>query len=145
MKTSVEIYGGFYIGKYETGNLSQNTAVVAKGNTDLGRQNWYKMYKISKSVAEGTGIKSSMIWGCQWDATMKWFLTSTDNKIRTYVTESTGMGNYKSTNGNKAIPAGSNPAYIVNNIYDMAGNVYEWTLEVYGTYYRVGRRGLLQR
>ena len=141
MKTSVETYGGFYIGRYETGNLSQNTAVVEKGNTDINNQKWYKMYKVSKSVAEGTGVTSTMIWGCQWDATLKWFLTSTDSKIRTYVTNSRGMGNYKDTNGNQAIPTGSNPDYSVNNIYDMAGNVIEWTLEAYGTYGRVDRRG----
>ena len=35
MRESVERYGGFYIGRYETGNINKNIAVVQKGNEDL--------------------------------------------------------------------------------------------------------------
>ena len=40
MKNSVEKYGGFYIGRYETGNLSQAEAVVQKNNEDIKGQIW---------------------------------------------------------------------------------------------------------
>jgi len=36
---------------------------------------------------------------------------------------------------------GSNDNYKVKNIYDMAGNVREWTMEAYDKYYRVIRGG----
>ena len=39
------------------------------------------------------------------------------------------------------IATGSNSAYAVNNIYDMAGNVLEWTIEAYDASGRVGRGG----
>ena len=35
---SVEKYGGFYIGRYETGDLSKEQVVVQKGNTDITSQ-----------------------------------------------------------------------------------------------------------
>ena len=144
MRDSVEIYGGFYIGRYETGNLNEAKAVVQKNNTDIGSQNWYKMYQKCKTVVEESEtIKgtTSMIWGCQWDATLKWFLESEDPEVVEYVTDSTGKGNYAGTQGdtNKVIPTGSNDDYSVNKIYDMAGNVYDWTLEALLTYNRVVR------
>ena len=146
MRESVETYGGFYIGRYETGNLSQGTAVVQKNNTDINNKNWYEMYQKCKTVVEESEtIKgtTSMIWGCQWDATLKWFLESSDPEVVEYVTDSTGKGNYAGTQGdtNKVIPTGSNNDYSVNKIYDMAGNVEDWTLEALSTYYRVSRGG----
>ena len=41
MIASVEQYGGFYIGRYETGNLFQQEAVVVKNNNDINNQTWY--------------------------------------------------------------------------------------------------------
>ena len=38
MIKSVEKYGGFYIGRYETGDLSKEQVVVQKGNTDITSQ-----------------------------------------------------------------------------------------------------------
>lgn len=49
------------------------------------------------------------------DATIKWFLRSRDSRIQTYVTNFIEMGNYGDTNGNKAIPAGDDPTYGLNN------------------------------
>ena len=130
MRKSVETYGGFYIGRYETGNLSGERVVVQKGNTDIDNQNWYMMYQKSKTLAEGTNVNSSMIWGCQWDHVLQWFLKSDDERIVKYVTNSTGMGNYYIRGSNKVLPAGSNPDYSVKNIYDLAGNVCDATLEL---------------
>ena len=144
MRESVETYGGFYIGRYETGNLSQAKAVVQKNNTDINFANWYEMYQKCKTIAEGTQATSSMIWGCQWDATLRWFLESSDSEVVEYVTDSTGKGNYSGTNGNKPIATGSNDDYSVNNIYDMAGNVVDLTIEAGDTKGRVYRRRPLQ-
>ena len=137
MIASVEKYGGFYIGRYETGNLSQAEAVVIKNNSDINNQTWYTMYNKSKGVAVNSNVTTSMIWGCQWDAVMRWMYNSGDAEKKTYTYDSTGKGNYSGSR--KA--TGSDPEYAVNNIYDMAGNVLDWTIEAYDTSYRVSRGG----
>ena len=67
MIDSVKIYGGFYIGRYETGNLNQTKAVVQKNNEDIGSQTWYTQYKLCKTIKANNNVATSMIWGCQWE------------------------------------------------------------------------------
>ena len=143
MINSVKTYGGFYIGRYETGNLDQTKAVVQKNNEDIRKQTWYTQYKLCKTIKANENVATSMIWGCQWDATMRWMQTSTNSEVSNFPTNSEGKGNYYGTQGDtgKVIPTGSNSAYAVNNIYDMAGNVYEWTMEIGSTFGRVDRGG----
>ena len=137
MIESVEKYGGFYIGRYETGSLSQEEAVVVKNNSDIADQTWYTMYNKSKGIAANSNVTTSMIWGCQWDAVMRWMYNSGDAEKKTYTYDSTGKGNYSGSR--KA--TGSNDEYAVNNIYDMAGNVIDWTIEAYSTHAREIRGG----
>ena len=141
MIKSVKTYGGFYIGRYETGNLNSTKAVVQKNNTNINNQTWYTMYKVCKTIKANENVATSMIWGCQWDATLRWMQTSSNSEVANFPTNSTGKGNYVGTQGNTEapIPTGSNSSYSVNNIYDMAGNVYDWTIEAYDTNYRVDR------
>ena len=141
MIKSVKTYGGFYIGRYETGNLSQTKAVVQKNNSDINNQTWYTMYKVCKTIKANDNVATSMLWGCQWDATLRWMQTSSNSEVANFPTNSEGKGNYKDTNGNSPIPTGSNSSYSVNNIYDMAGNVFDWTMEAYSTALRVIRGG----
>lgn len=145
MVESVRIYGGFYIGRYETGNLSQTTAVVQKYNTDIGNQTWYTQYKLSKTIRANNNVTTSMIWGCQWDATLRWMQTCSDEKVKNFPTNSAAYGNYsdntleykESEDGetktqvtaSSVIPTGSSETTNINNIYDMAGNVFDWTIE----------------
>ena len=127
---SVKKYKGFFVGRYETGNLSQEVAVVKKGNTDLGSQTWYKMYKVCKAMEKDNNeVNSYMIWGCQWDAMMKWMQTSSDSYVNTFpASDCYGKGNSK-WKESTLIPAGSNKDYKIANIYDLAGNAEEFTME----------------
>ena len=141
MITSVEKYGGFYIGRYETGNLSQEKASIIKNNSDIGNQTWYTMYNKAKGIAVNSNVTSSMIWGSHWDATLRWMYNSGNAEKKKYTYDSTDKGSYSGTSGNKIIATGANDAYSVNNIYDMAGNVNDWTVEVGSTVCRVIRGG----
>ena len=144
MINSIKNYGGFYIGRYETGNLSQTKAVVQKNNEDIRSQTWYTQYKLCKTIKANDNVATSMLWGCQWDATMRWMQTSTNSEVANFPTNSTGKGNYDETGEyiGTPIPTGSNSSYSVNNIYDMAGNVFDWTMEANDAYLRVSRGGL---
>ena len=92
---SIEKYGGFYIGRYETGNLSKPKAKVVKGNTDISSQTWYTMYKKSKQIVPNgnKNVRTSMIWGSLWDHTLN-FLVTSGNKQYSEITNSTSWGNY---------------------------------------------------
>ena len=141
---SIEKYGGFYIGRYETGNLSQAEPVVQRMNTDIGNQAWYTAYTRIKRMSTGTNVRTGMIWGCLWDETLQWLVDS-GNKTYAEMKDSTSWGNYsnstfeytttsgstatKSTSRGTRIPSGSTEYTKANNIYDMAGNLGEGTLE----------------
>ena len=158
MINSVEKYGGFYIGRYETGDLNQEVAVVQKGNTNIANQTWYSMYEKCKTLSDNNNnIETGMIWGNQWDRTMQWLIESGAKTKEEVISDSTSWGNYsnatfqyinssgvtatKNENSNTRIPTGSSDYTKANNIYDLAGNVCEWTMEAYSTSYRVLRGG----
>ena len=165
---SIKKYGGFYIGRYETGGLS-STAVINKMNTDIGSQTWYTMYRKCLTLkGNNNNITTMMITGSLWDETLDWIVssgaTNSEGTALTYQlvgSNSTTFGNYynatfnyiakdaemptatetKAISTNTRIPAGSAEYTKINNIYDMAGNVYDWTTEAYSAYSRVFRGG----
>lgn len=102
-------------------------------------------YENAKNVAEimstkynyDTTIKTGLINGRQWDTTLKW-IHSNDSSYN-LINDSRSIGNYSdsispATNGNyehdKAKPTGLNENWMYLNIYDLAGNLGEWTSEL---------------
>ena len=87
-------------------------------------------------------VKSTLCYGVQWDAILKWI----DQDFTKFAKDSTGKGNYNEDEntglwkGSVSL-TGASENYKVNNIYDLAGNVREWTMESYGKVYRVARGG----
>ena len=159
MIVSVEKYGGFYIGRYETGNINQDTPVIQKGNTNISSQTWYNMYKRCKNIkGANTNVETGMIWGNQWDRTLMWLIETGSKTKEQIADDSTSWGNYynatfeyvnssgstatKNENSSTRIPTGSAEYTKANNIYDLAGNVRDWTMEAYSTYDRVYRGGV---
>ena len=80
-----------------------------------------------------------MIWGCQWDQVMKFVDDKLDGEGNTFdvTTPRTTSGSTRHT-GNLAA-TGNNINDKVQNIYDLEGNVTEWTLEAFNTDRRVLR------
>lgn len=170
MVKKVEEKGGFWVGRYETSSMSNSTTenyiasnriqVSSKRNTTNGLVGvtWYKMYaqqKIYSELALESKTTSSMIWGSQYDQIMIWMKEekSSDqapSRGKYYVTNGAGKGNYGTISGVKndvysgysgIAPTGSQDPYSTKNIFDLAGNVYEWSLEACNTYYRTRRGG----
>ena len=158
MIESVEKYGGFYIGRYETGDLNQNEAVVQKGNTNISSQTWYTMYKKCKTLSNNNNnVVTGMAWGNQFDRTLMWLIESGAKTKEEISSNSTSWANYgkatfeytnssgsvvtKNSGSYVRIPAGSTDYTKANNIYDLAGNVYDWTMEANSSYDRVMRGG----
>jgi len=108
------------------------TEVGTNGAVYRARQ----MYKKSKSVV------STLCYGVQWDAALQFIAT----KDADYPTNSTGKGYYAYDENLNLIEGmdvkvQSTGYYAVNNIYDMAGNVSEWTMEASNSGSRVVRGG----
>ena len=156
MVKSVDTYGGFYIGRYETGNLKQNVPVVVKMNTDIHSVNWYDTYKRSKRISGlNENVTTNMVWGIQFDEALKWLIDTGSKTNEEVAKDSTSWGNYSNAtfeytntsggastkSGNTSIPTGSAEYTNANNIYDLAGNVCEWTMEANGGSSRYFRGG----
>ena len=147
MLESIRKYGGFYIGRYE---LSE--AGVQKNQPTLTYTNWYNLYAKCKSLNASKKVETRMIWGCQWDVTCNFIANKGDKKD---IADSNSWGNYYSTSvkaddGTTEIKAretelalntGVTTFTMANNIYDLAGNCWEWTQEANNDSKRVGRGG----
>ncbi len=130
MIASLEKYKGFYIGRYELTANGEKTGATQN-------KNWYTLYKNCTTLAVGSKVKTRMIWGLQWDATCKWLATSNFD-----ITNSSTWGNYSNNtaggHGTKQ-NTGYSESWKANNIYDFAGNCWEFTQEAYDAAYRVSR------
>ncbi len=157
MRESVAHYGGFYIGRYEAGNDGKENVIVQKNVKPYNGIIWginmtdetYGVLKLARNFKKGkayeNSVTSTLIYGVQWDATMQFFdnnyLTNTCDPSNSYVANSTGKGNFSG----QLMNTGSNDEYAVKNIYDMAGNLREWTMETCDNDKRVLRGGNFER
>ena len=146
IETSVNTYEGFYIARYEAGiegtldNYSLETKTVTDGSvkplSKLGKGLWNYISRAdaitvaASMVNTEDGVKSSLISGKCWDTTLQWIVNSSENSLYEpnlgYDINSTGKGWYSDVSNSTRHITGY---YEVNNIYDMAGNVWEWTTE----------------
>ena len=165
MYKSVKDNGGFYIGRYEAGKDGTDV-VVKKNQTVYNNIKWGNsmtdetggaVEKARNFITNGqteqgnaTTVKSTLCYGVQWDAVMRWMKDepNIDDPSKKYVQDSTGMGWYYGVSGNSEHKTGIDLVGTngviknkVKNIYDMAGNIDEWTMEAYYTFFRVSRGG----
>ena len=165
-KTSVKTYKGFYIGRYEAGNKENTEAKKLRNSNDVTKTvtikaNQAPYNNVTKtqaiSLAEGFATKqgykakTKLVSSYAWDTTIAFM-----QKVNSDYGSSSEEGNYKDTtfsytditgarqtkakNSNVLVPTGQTTP--VCNIYDMGGNVMEWTTESFSyTPYPYAERG----
>ncbi len=128
---------GFWIGRYETSGMNSSNddiavnIVAGKGTSDgMYWINWYRMYKQQQNYAnkkdlDTSTIQSTMIFGAAYDQTMI---------FANCATETTPTKDYPT-----AVITGNVETDCYKNIYDLCGNLSEWTTEANGTDLRIGR------
>ena len=123
MISSLIKYNGFYVGRYElTGNKEK--ATEKKGKV-LNNLTWHEIYNACHTVINSENVKSTMIYGCQWDEIINWLLNTGVKNSDELNVNSDSWGNYFES----LIETGSNEKFMVNKIFDLAGNASEWTQE----------------
>ena len=150
MRTQVLKYGGFYIGRFEagvnsttlrTGATTAQTVVCKKGVAPYNYVPWGTSMSDASEISGKSGavylaknfanqnnytsVTSTLIYGCQWDAMCR------------YIGDAQRTTPKKSTVG----LTGSIETDVSKNIYDLAGNCYEWTMEGDNSGRRVLRGG----
>ena len=188
MMKSVQENKGFYIGRYEAGTTEPRTSsTTGKSKVVVKRDAYPYIYVkwgdktntvgeegavyLSKNMysANEIGATSTLCYGVQWDAIMKFVEDSTHS-----ITNSTTWGNYKNnawtierttaqytdttnvktgnwtaitsdksktSSASYLLTTGASDTFKVKNIFDLAGNVSEWTMEASSGAYRVTRGG----
>ena len=152
-KTSVEKYKGFYIGRYEAGDKENTEAKTLRSSNDVTKTVTIKAGQVpynyvtrtqAVSLAEGFATKqgykakTKLVSSYAWDTTIA-FLQKVNSdygnsseegnyKDTTFpYTDITGASQTKASNSQVLVPTGQTTP--VCNIYDMGGNVLEWTTE----------------
>ena len=168
-KTSVERYKGFYIGRYEAGDKDSTEALTpALRTSSSSRSNKisikanqapynYVTRTEAKSLAEGFKTqqgykaKTKLVSSYAWDTTIEFIQkvnsdygsSSEEGNYRNTTfpyTDITGESKTKENESDVLVPTGQTTP--VCNIYDMGGNVWEWTTESSpGKYSPYVRRG----
>ena len=199
MMKSVQANKGFYIGRYEAGTTSPRTDATTTTSTVVIKRDAYPYIYVGwgnamndittdvtdqygKVIGKGAvylsknmytagkiGATSTLCYGVQWDAAMKFVEDSThsttnsktwgnyadnawtiDRTTASY-TDSTNVatGSWTKITSNKSktnseqilLTTGASDSFKAKNIFDLAGNVYEWTMEADDSSYRVRRGG----
>ena len=148
MRAQVLKYGGFYIGRFEAGVNSTTlrtkvtttqTVVCKKGVAPYNYVPWGTsmsdaseisgesgaVYLAKSMYANSNSVTSTLTYGCHWDAMCRY------------------IGDSQRTTPTKDAPelTGSVATDVSKNIYDLAGNCIEWTMEACDMGSRVLRGG----
>ena len=156
---SVKTYGGFYIARYEAGDGDANgtprSSSSSNSNTVVSKKGAIVYNYISQpdSITRAESMyagKSKLISGAGWDRTLNWLIETKAKTENEVFVNSSSWGNYYNSTGNAKTNSGSgnmnyttgrNEAWKANNIYDLAGNVWDWTTEAGSSDVRVFRGG----
>ena len=165
-KTSVERYKGFYIGRYEAGDKESTVAKTLRSSNDVTKtvtikanQAPYNYVTRTQAISlaegfkkqQGYKAKTKLVSSYAWDTTIAFLQkvnsdygnSSEEGNYRDTTfsyTDITGTSKTKESDDEVLVPTGQTTP--VCNIYDMGGNVDEWTTEFCSyTNYPYARRG----
>ena len=170
MYASVKRNEGFYIARYEAGKDSNGNVVFQKNADVYNKIPWSAngdsmqettgttggAVELSRNFANANNYKtvtSTLIYGVQWDTVMNWMKDVINSNSTTadkrFIAIGTGMGWYNenfnlgNSNHRTGIDIGEENKGLnkVKNIYDIAGNVREWTMESNLNNRRISRSG----
>ena len=132
-------YGGFYIGRYEAGIPEGDTSPSNKKGIPVSKKDaivWTNInYTNAKASAENMisneYVQTGLLTGKAWDTICHWIKSDDELKdSRTYGNYNDSLAPANENSGTKRT-AGFNENWKTKNIYDLAGNVYEWTSEAF--------------
>ena len=140
---SVKKYGGFYISRYNISKSSAGKPQSVKGIRPWGKINFNDAKKIASTIEDNEAVKSHLTFGAEYDSVLEWFIKTEVKTFAEIAEDSTEWGNHCNTENSpkKVVETGSREKWCANNIYDLAGNVDEWTQEQHNSLNRVLRGG----
>ena len=130
-------YGGFYIGRYEAGIPKGDTSpsnkigipVSKKGATVWTNIDYTNSKASAESMISNEYVQTGLLTGKAWDTVCHWIKSDDELKdSRTYGNYNNSLSPANENSGTKRT-AGFSENWKVKNIYDLAGNVWEWTSE----------------
>jgi len=142
MVAGVEKHGGFYIGRYEAGKGDNGLPAGKRVTEDDPGEIWVKFSPQDTAAvcqnlyADNDTVQGFFPWGINWDNVMQWLVDSKNKLISDIKADSTKWGNYSNdtfSEGARGSFTGAWEQAKANNIYDLAGNNWEWTQERSGS------------
>ena len=139
----VNRYGGFYMGRYEAsfggGSSVDDYVPASKRVTETERGSIWVQFSPQDSTiacqnlyADNDTVQGFFPWGINWDTMLQWLIDSGGKSEKEVVSDSTTWGNYSDDTFSKKANGkftGKWEETKANNIYDLAGNNWEWTQE----------------
>ena len=150
-------YGGFYIGRYEAGVPENQSSIDGKSDSTSNVKGvpvskkdatvwttitYYNAKANAESMISNEYVQTGLLTGKAWDTTCHWIEGSLKSiNASASLKDSRYYGNYNNSlapaneNSGTKRTAGFSENWKTKNIYDLAGNVWEWTSEACSSYF----------
>lgn len=133
---SIKKWGGFYISRY-VASLENGELAYKRGNLPLIGLSYDEAIVYGSSLkTDCTDVEHCLIWGSAYDSLCQWIIQSGTKTRNDVLDDSTYLGNYSNNDKYHSkddvpalLPTGSNENWEILNVYDLAGNIVEFTQE----------------